>query len=65
MALKEMTYDEKCYELAQMFLEDEGEPLNTKEVAHRLAQCIQDAIENEIEWMKTHPEKADKPYGGI
>jgi ribonucleotide reductase beta subunit family protein with ferritin-like domain len=64
MALKEMSYDPKVYELAQLFLEDEPE-LNSKEAAHRLAQCIQDAIENEIDWMKTHPDKAGKPYGGI
>jgi hypothetical protein len=40
-------FDTKCYQLAQDFLEDEPE-LNNKANAGKLAQVIQDAIEDWI-----------------
>lgn len=45
-----MTYDRRCYDLALEFLEDEDvPPRQRKELAHHLAQTIQNAIECEIE----------------
>ena len=42
-----MGYDQKCYDLADAFLSDEG-AINTTENTERLAQLIQDVIEDEI-----------------
>lgn len=46
-----MGYDTKCYDLADAFLRDEGE-INTAENTERLAQLIQDTIEEEIADMR-------------
>lgn len=46
-----MTYDSKCYELAQEFLEDSGVEANLRNT-HRLACAIQQAIEDEIDTME-------------
>jgi hypothetical protein len=50
---KEMTYDERSYELAEVFLSDD--PKNSPANRHRLAQVIQRAIEDEIEYGLTPP----------
>ena len=52
-----MTLDTKCFELAEHFLQDEPS-LNTKAAKYTLAFAIQDAIENEIEFMREMMEKA-------
>ena len=43
-----MTYDRKCYDLAEEFLADDP-ALNTAENRHALASLIQQAIEDFIE----------------
>lgn len=54
-------YDPKCYSLAEMFLEDhiseDMEDLRRHTLTEQLAQVIQDAIEDEIDAMKS--ENAD------
>ena len=45
------TYDPRCYELAAVFLADEGE-LNTEAAKHALALEIQQCIEDEIYFMR-------------
>jgi len=42
-----MSYDVKCRQLADLFIEDDPE-INTNENADELAQRIQDAIEDFI-----------------
>jgi hypothetical protein len=42
-----MGYDQKCYDLAEAFLDDTPE-INTTANTERLAQLIQDTIEDEI-----------------
>lgn len=51
------TFDEKCFELAKYFLQDEPR-LNTPAACTTLAQTIQQAVEDEIEFMKSTMEKA-------
>jgi hypothetical protein len=51
------TFDVKCLELAQHFLNDEPD-LNTSAARTTLAQEIQQCIENEIEFMRSMMEKA-------
>ena len=46
-----MSYDSKCYQLAREFLDDEP-GLNTIENAKELAQDIQDAIEDFIDYAR-------------
>lgn len=48
------SYDEKCHDLASIFLEDEPE-LYTKDHKHYLACAIQTAIEDYIEDAKRGP----------
>lgn len=48
---KEMTYDSRCWDLAEVFLQDEP-GLNTEVAKHQLACEIQDTIENEITFMR-------------
>lgn len=49
-------YDVKCYDLAQAFLEDEEPPaFRSEERINRLAQVIQDAIEDEIDAWRSVP----------
>lgn len=52
-----MTFDTKCHELAAHFLSDEP-ALNTEAARTTLAQTIQQAVEDEIEFMKAMMEKA-------
>jgi hypothetical protein len=51
------TYDEKCYRLAEQFLEDEPE-LYTMDKCHHLACAIQQAVEDFIESERSTLEKA-------
>lgn len=56
-----MSYDSKCYELAEWFLHDSN--LSIRRYAPRLAQIIQDAIENEIgDWVRESDEQANDPH---
>ena len=48
---RQVTYDPRCYDLAEIFLEDEPN-LNAEEYKKHLAGVIQEAIEGEIEWMR-------------
>ena len=50
---KEVSYDSRCYDLAEVFLSDpDDKDLNTDIYRHHLAQVIQKAIEDEIEYMR-------------
>ena len=55
-----MTYDEKCYELALMFLSDHP-CLNTDKNADELAMEIQGHIEDWIAFKKDNYEPPDDP----
>lgn len=52
-----MTFDPRCYDLAALFLSDEG-ALNTEAARTTLAQAIQQAVQDEIGFMKSMMEKA-------
>lgn len=54
------SFDEKCYELALMFLEDEPH-LNTDKNADALACAIQECIEDWIRQAKDNYEPPDDP----
>ena len=47
-----MSYDAKCYELAEWFLDDEPLALQTEANKARIAQVVQDYLENEITCIK-------------
>jgi hypothetical protein len=51
MAKREISYDSRCYDLAEVFLEDEPN-LNTDQHKVHLAAFIQEAVESEIQWMR-------------
>jgi hypothetical protein len=51
------TYDTKCHDLAAHFLSDEPD-LNTEAAKATLAAAIQQAVEDEIEFMRAMMEKA-------
>ena len=59
-----MSYDSKCYDLAREFLDDEP-GLNTIDNAKELAQDIQDAIEDFIEYTRQsgHAKGKEKANG--
>jgi hypothetical protein len=57
---KTMSYDSKCYDLAEAFLEDEP-ALNTEPRRKELAQIIQDAIEGFIEYERKNYDPPDPP----
>ncbi len=50
------TYDVKCYELAEHFLQDHPQ-INTVDHAKALAGDIQDAIETFLDWAKAESER--------
>lgn len=52
-----MAYDPKCHEIAVRFLDDEPDFLNNVNIA-RIAQRVQDAIEDEIDCIKQDAEDA-------
>jgi hypothetical protein len=57
-----MSYDEKCYELAEAFLDDpDTQHINTESNREKLAQDIQDAIEQFIMTAKDNYEPPDDP----
>ena len=58
-----MPFDIKCYTLAQVFLEDEGLP---ERYADRIAQAIQNLIEDEISWIRGgfYPPQRRRPRAG-
>lgn len=45
------TYDQRCYDLAAIFLSDETD-LNNEKAKHSLALEIQQTIEDEIDFMR-------------
>ena len=54
-----MAYDQKCYDLAALFLSDVQDPVQHED-AHKLAQDIQDVIEDylsDLERQKQPPEE--------
>ena len=55
-----MSYDKKCWSLAEDFLQDEHDLNINKTNIHLLAQRIQDAIENWIEEARQHIEKCNR-----
>lgn len=55
-----MSYDTKCYDLAEAFLEDEP-ALNNESHRKALAQEIQNAIESFIEDARRNYEPPDPP----
>jgi hypothetical protein len=58
----ETTYDSRCYDLAAVFLGDEPQ-LHTPENIHQLAQLIQQAIEDYIEFMRPSPDQGQFGVG--
>jgi hypothetical protein len=58
MAKREVTYDSRCYDLAEVFLSDEDDKdINTDAHKHHLAKVIQIAIEEEIAYMREHKDE--------
>lgn len=55
-----MSYDVKCYDLAEAFLTDEPN-LNTKVRRNELAQLIQTTIEDFISYERNNYEPPDPP----
>jgi len=55
-----MSYDVKCYDLAEAFLEDEPH-LDTEKRRSELAQIIQTAIEDFISTEQSNCEPPDPP----
>jgi hypothetical protein len=56
-------FDEKCYELAKEFLSDDPD-LNNEVNRDKLAQSIQDTIEDEIADLRAHPARPAQPSQG-
>lgn len=50
------TYDSRVYDLAELFLSEEGD-LNNAAARHSLAAHIQEEIESEIQWMREHADE--------
>ena len=56
-----MSYDSQCYDLAEAFLSDIQNPVN-KDDAHKLAQDIQDVIEDYLSDVEAREKpKEDEP----
>jgi hypothetical protein len=61
MAKREVMYDSRCYDLAEVFLSDpDDKDLNTDVHRHHLAQVIQTAIEDEIQYMRAQVQTVNK-----
>ncbi len=58
----ETTYDSRCHDLAAIFLGDEP-ALHTPENIHQLAQLIQGAIEDYIEFNRPAPDQGQFGVG--
>jgi hypothetical protein len=55
---KEVMYDSRCYDLAEVFLSDpDDKDINTDAHRHYLAQVIQTAIEDELVYMREHKDE--------
>ena len=51
--MRAITYDPKCYELAEHFLQDEEPWLNQENAKVELARLIQRCVEDQMnEWLK-------------
>ena len=57
--MDERGYDERCYELAQFFLDDEQPGLNTEQHRVKLALMIQQAVEDYL--FEVGTEAAEEP----
>jgi len=53
-----MSYDTKCHEIAEWFMDDEPKALQTPANIARIAQRVQDVIEDEIECIKQDADEA-------
>lgn len=53
-----MSYDTKCHEIAEFFMLDEAMALQTPANLARIAQRVQDCIEDEIECIKQDADDA-------
>jgi len=53
-----ISYDSRCYDLAEIFLSDEP-GMNTPHHAHEMAQDIQIAIEDYLAMNRTSTERKD------
>jgi hypothetical protein len=51
------TYDSRCYDLAEVFLSDEEDLKGIEKAKELVAIAIQQAIENEIQWLHNHKEE--------
>ena len=49
-----MAYDSRCHDIAEAFLEDEPAMKSARNV-RRLAQCVQDSIEDWIAYERAEP----------
>lgn len=57
-----MSYDEKCYGLAEAFLDDtDTQHINTEFHRDKLAQAVQDAVESYMVSAKDNYEPPDDP----
>jgi hypothetical protein len=54
------TYDSRCYLLAEVFLEDEEDLKGIEKAKELVASAIQQAIEDEIQWIRNHKEDLSK-----
>ena len=53
-----MSYDQKCYDLAEYFMDDEPLKLQTDKNKARIAERVQDCIEDEILCIKQDADSA-------
>lgn len=63
-----MSFDPKCLELAEYFLDGESAALKTDEIKHAVAGHIQHEIEREIEYQRKrllHPGKSLCEAGNV
>jgi hypothetical protein len=54
---REKTYDSKCYDLAEFFLEDEPAGMNTEPARRALAIEVQETIESFIALLRFEAER--------
>lgn len=58
---REKTYDAKCFDIAEFFLEDEASGLNTEANCRALAIEVQEAIESFIAEKRNNYDPPDPP----
>lgn len=61
---REKTYDSKCFDLAEFFLEDEASGMNTEANRRALAIEVQEAIESFLADKRSNYEPPD-PMRGV